>query len=326
MTKYLIVSVLILAAAVSVFGQAPTPLPTPVSVENIVAQAGLQTINYREAFNNLLAEETKTFEDFDKKGEPKERRVIESNFIVYQSVKDPTIISEYRNVFKVDGKDVTDNEQRAQEFFEKVLKSTTAEKELARIQDESNRYDKALDVSGLTLYQAPILAEHVRPAFDFELAGQDIIDGAEVYVISYRQKTKSPYVIFNNDQPIPKQLWISFDFSLPGSIKNSNVFLRGKFWIDKQTFQIWREEREVTFQPSVSDKQFVAMRTEFDYQKSEFGILTPKQIIMSDFQVKSKDKGREISTSIDSRATFEYTKFSKSNVEVKSNEVSSPKN
>jgi len=324
--KSLIFSFLVLAATISVFGQTPTPSPKPVNVETIVSQAEQQISNYREAFNNLLAEETKTFEDFNKKGEAKERRVIESNFIVYQSVKDPTIISEYRNVIKVDGKEVMDNEQRTQDFFEKVLKSATAEKEFERIQNESNRYDKTLDISGLTLHQAPILAAHIRPAFNFELVGQDLIDGVEVYVISYAQKTKSPFVIFNDDQPTSNQLWISFDFDLPGAIKNANVFLRGKFWIDKQTFQIWREEREVIVQPNNSDKQFITIRTDFDYQKSDFGILTPKKITLSDFDIKAKDKGREISTSLDSRATFEYTKFSKSDVEVKANDVDSPKN
>lgn len=324
MTKVLIFSFAILTAAISVFGQ--TPSPTPVGIETIVSEAEKQSFNYRQAFSNLLAEETKTFEDFGKNGETKERRVIESNFIVYQSAKDPTVISEYRNVIKVNGKAVSDNEQRAQDFFEKVLKSATAEKELEKIQNESNRYDKTLEISGLTLNQAPVLAAHIRPAFNFELTGQDLIEGVEVYVVSYAQRTKSPYVVFNEEQPKTGELWIRFDFDLPGSIKNSNVFLRGKFWIDKQTFQIRREEREVVFQPNGSERQFVAMKTDFDYRKSEFGILTPKKITLSDFEVKAKDKGREISTTLNSRATFEYTKFSKSDVEIKSNEVNSPKN
>jgi hypothetical protein len=327
MMRSLIFSLLFLAA-VSVFGQRTPPdsSPTPVSIETIISQAEQQTANYRETFNNLLAQETKIFEEFGKNGEAKEHRVIESNFIVYQSIIDPTIISEYRNVVRVDGKEVSDNEQRTQDFFEKVLKSTTADKELQRIQNESNRYDKTLNISGLTLYQAPILLPHIRAAFSFEITGQDIVNGVEVYIISYTQKAKSPFVIFNDKQPKPRELWINFDFDLPGSIKDSNVFLRGIFWIDKQTFQIRREQREVVFQPNNSAGQFVAMKADFEYQKSEFGVLTPKKITLSDFDIKAKDKGREITTTLDSRATFEYTKFSKSDVEVKSNEINTPKN
>lgn len=324
MTKSLIFGFIVLTASVFCFGQTSTP--SPVTLETIISQADRQAANYREAFNNLLAEEKKIFEDYDKNGEAKERRVIESNFIVYQSAKDASVISEYRNVIRVDGREVTENEQRAQDFFEKVLRSASAEKELERIQKESNRYDKTLNIFGLTLNQAPILAPHIRPAFDFQLVGEETIEGAEIYVIFYKQKAKSPFIIFNNDQPQPNDLWISFDFDLPGSLKKSILFLRGKFWIDKQTFQIRREERQVVFQPNGSERQFVLLQTDLEYQKSEFGILTPKKITFSDFEVKARDKGREVSTILDSRATFEYSKFSKSDVEVKSKEVNPPKN
>ena len=325
MVKCFILNLLFLASTALVFAQALTP--APIGVETIVSQAEQQAINYRVTFNNLLAEETKIFEDFDKNGAEKERRVIESNFIVYQSAKNPAFISEYRNVVKVDGKAITDNEQRAQEFFEKVLKSTTTERELERIRDESNRYDRTLNISGLTLYQAPILAAHIRPAFNFQIIGQDLIDGFEVFVISYTQKEKSPYIIFNDDQPErPIGSGLIFDFNLPRSIKDASLFLRGKFWIDKHTFKIWREEREVVFRLKGSDKLFVRQKTELLYQKSEFDILTPKKVTLSDYTIKVKDKGREISIILDSRATFEYTKFSKSDVEIKSNEVNTPKN
>lgn len=299
----------------------PIPTPTPVTLDMILANAANQTVNYREEFKNLLGEETKTFESFDKNGKSKKQTVIESNFIVYQSLKDETQVTEYRNVVKVDGKNVGDSEKRTTNLFENLSKSTSAQSELEDIQKESSRYDKTLDINGFTLFQVPVLAEHIRPFFDFRLDGQESIDGSDVYVVFYQQKSKSPFVIFNEDQPKPAKLFISFDANLPKSIDEPNALLRGKIWIDKQTFQIRRERRELMIQPAEVTNPLVVNETELEYQPSEVGILTPKRIVFTDYNVKSKDKGKSISTVLGNKATFVYTKFTKSDVEVKSGEV-----
>lgn len=299
----------------------PTPAPTPVPLETIISEAEKQTQNYRQEFNNLLGEETKTFENFDKNGKSKKQTVVESNFIAYQSPKDETRVVEYRNVVKVDGKAVGDSEKRAANLFENLAKSGSAQQELENVQKESSRYDKTLDLSGFTLFQVPVLAEHFRPFFDFTLNGEESIDGGDVYVISYRQKSKSPFVILNDDQPKPDKLFLSFEVELPKTVKEPNAFLRGKIWIDKSTFQIRRERRELTIQPNQLSTPLVVNETEIEYQPSEVGILTPKRIVYTDYNVKSKDKGTNISAVLDTKATFVYTKFTRSDVEVKSGEV-----
>lgn len=299
----------------------PTPAPPPASLETIVAEAEKQTQIYREEFKNLLGEETKTFETFGKNGKSKKQTVVESNFIVYQSPKDENLVTEYRNVVKVGGKSVGDSEKRAAGLFENLAKSGSAQQELENVQKESSRYDKTLDLSGFTLFQVPVLAEHVRPFFDFTLGGEENIDGSDVYVVSYQQKSKSPYVILNNDQPKPNKLFLSFEVELPNAVKEPNALLRGKIWIDKATYQIRRERRELTVQPSASSNPLVINETELEYQSSEVGILTPKRIVYTDYNVKSKDKGANISAVLDTKATFVYTKFTKSDVEVKSGEI-----
>jgi len=299
----------------------PLPTPTPVTLDIVLASAGNQTVSYREEFKNLLGEETKTFESFDKNGKSKKQIVVESNFIVYQSPKDETQVGEYRNVVKVDGKTVGDNEKRATNLFENLAKSASAQTELEDIQKESSRYDKTLDINGFTLFQVPVLAEHIRPFFDFRLDGQEMVDGNDVYVVSYQQKSKSPFVIFNDDQPKPAKLYVSYDVGVPKFIQEPNALLRGKIWIDKQTFQIRRERRELTIQPSEQTTPLLVNETELEYQPSEVGILTPKRIVFTDYNVKSKDKGKTISAVLDTKATFVYTKFTKSEVDVKSGEV-----
>ncbi len=299
----------------------PTPAPTPVPLETIVSEAERQTQNYRQEFNNLLGDETKTFEAFDKNGKSKKQIVVESNFIVYQSPKDENQVTEYRNVVKVDGKSVGDSDKRASDLFENLAKSGSARQELENVQKESSRYDKTLDLSGFTLFQVPVLAEHVRPSFDFTLNGEENIDGNDVYVVSYQQKSRSPFVILNDDQPKPDKLFLSFEVELPKTVKEPNALLRGKIWIDKATYQIRRERRELTVQPEGSTAPLVVNETELEYQPSAVGILTPKRIVFTDYNLKSKDKGANISAVLDTKATFVYTKFTKSDVEVKSGDI-----
>jgi hypothetical protein len=294
---------------------APPDLPT------ILQRADEQTENYQEEFKNLLGDETKTFETFDKNGKSKKQTTVESNFIVYQSSKNEALATEYRNVIKVNGKTVGGSEKRATDLFTQIAKSASPQSELEEIQKESSRYDKNLDISGLTLFQAPILAEYARPFFDFTLLPNETIDGKDAFVIQYRQTKASPYVLLNDNKTSGEKLGLTFEEDLPDSITEPNARLRGKMWIDAQTFQIRREERELTIQPQNLQTPLVIQKTEFEYQPSDLGILVPKRIVLNSYTVKSKDKGATIAAFQDTKATFQYNKFTKSDVEVKSGDV-----
>ncbi len=67
----------------SVTGQAP-----PITIDEIISKADAQRRVYVDEFRNLLSEETKTIETFDKKGRAKKSRLVKSIFIVYQLSKD----------------------------------------------------------------------------------------------------------------------------------------------------------------------------------------------------------------------------------------------
>ncbi len=287
----------------------------------VLTKADEQTKNYQEEFKNLLSEETKTFEEYKKDGKVKDRSVVESNFIVYQSLKDANRATEFRNVVRVDGKAVGDSEKRATGFFERLANSASIANELQEVQKESSRYDKTLEISGLTLLQAPILDANLRPYFDYKLVGQEQIEGNYVYVIEYRQTKKSPFVLLNQAANSTDALSLNFEADLPGALKDATALLRGRLWIDTNTFQVWREERELTAQPREITETVVLNKGEFEYQKSDFGILVPKRISLSDFAVKKKDK--RFDSFLETKVSFEYRKFSKSNVEVNSGEVKS---
>lgn len=287
------------------------------SLDTILKNADEKTENYREEFKNLLAQETKTFEIFDKNGNLKKSSVVESNFIIFQSAKDQKVASEYRDVYKVDGKAVGDNQMRANELLTQLAKSDSVEQELKKIQKESLRYDKNLEVTGLTLYQSPILEEYERPYFNFKLAGRENFNNAEVYIVEYQQTKPSPYIIINNESIAEKtlkdSLSLSFNLDLPKSVSRSDVLLRGKLWIDAKTFQLWREERELTAQ---SESPLVILKTDFEYQPSEFGILVPKQFSLVQYRVKKGEKGSSLAAVKDTQIGFAYSKFKKAGSEV----------
>ncbi len=299
---------------------AQTP-PQPVDLETILKKAEKETQNYREAFKNLLSEETKTFETFGKVGELKKRTVVESNFIVYQSAKNENIISEYRNIVKVDGKIVGDSDKRTVDLFAEIAKTGSIEAELRRIQKESLRYDKTLRINGMTLWQAIILSEHIRPFFEFKLLGRENLNGAELFLVEYRQTNPSPYISINEEAAEKNKPTISFSLNLPAGFNRSKVFLRGKLWIDAATFQIRRDENEVTVQNETS--LAVALRSEFDYRESPLGILVPGKLSFSYFDISAKNG--ITSARLYAKATLEYAKFGTTKVEIRSNEVSVPK-
>ncbi len=287
--------------------------PTQPSVDEIVRRAAAQTPVYVEAFKNLLSEETKTFEIYGKDGDVKKRRVVRSTFIVYQLSKDTNRIVEYRNVNSVDGKRVGNADARAQEFFEKLVSVESSNKELERIETESQRYDEELFISNLTLFQSVALGENLRKNFEFTLAGKDNIDGKDVYVIEYRQTQASPNITIGKGGQGTAGL--NYDLDLDG-LKDVNERLNGKFWIDSETFQVAREDRVLTVQPTGFVTRVPVSENRFEFQKSDFGIMTPRRISHLQFDI---DKKKRVSVK-DVQVVFEYDKFTQPDVDVKSTE------
>lgn len=304
---------IILLGALCVFGQV-TPNPSP-SLDGILQQASQKSENYREAFKNLLADEVKTFEEFDKRGESEKKTSVKSSFLVYQSGKNAKATAELRNVLEVNGKPIPDSQKRGEEFLAELDKQSTLESELKKLQSESSKYDKSWEIYGLTLNQAIPLAANQRPYFDFKLIGTENVQGASVYVVSYQQTKKSPFVTVNEKsaRATPDTLSANFNLSIPGELKKTDIFLRGKLWIDTQTFQIWREERELTAR--VNDP-VILLSSVFEYQPSDFGILVPKSISLTIYNAK-KESGDRYNSLKDSNFVFEYSKFRQTNVEVK---------
>lgn len=287
-----------------------------MSIDQVIAGAAEQRRLYINEFRNLLSQETKTFEIYDKKGFIKKRRSVISTFIVYQLSKNDQAIAEYRSVLSVDGKNVEDADKRAENFFERISTAESSNKELERLENEGSRYDQNISVNGFTLFQAAPLAENIRSSMEFRLLREDVISGNTVYVISYTQTRQSPYII-TEKQPVVGDGKLTLIYETGVDDKAAAVRLNGEFWIDAATLQVRREIRNLTVLPEGWSTPVTAGATVFEYEASDFGILVPKRIEHTTFEIKKKER----SALKDSKITFTYDKFTRPDVDVKSSEV-----
>lgn len=287
---------------------------TTPNLETILSEAQKQSEAYRESFRNLLADETKTFEDFDKNGNVDERTSVKSNFLVYQSGRNATVTTELRNVIEVDGKPVPNSQKRSNDFLSELEKETTLEKELKKIQSEGAKYDKTLEVYGMTLNEAVVLSPKIRPFFDFKLLGTENYQGNDVYVVSYQQTKKSPYVVVNENSIAGNDPNLNFRLNFPNALKNNEKLLRGKLWIDAKTFQTRREEQELTV---LTPEPTLLMSNFFEYQSSDYGLLVPKTISITTYELKKQKGDGKYVPAKESTVNFDYSKFRQTNVEVK---------
>ena len=282
-------------------------LAVQLTADQIVERAAGQSRVYLDTFKNLLSEEKKSFEIFDKKGEIKKQRTVDSTFLVYQVAKDEGQIAEFRNVVAVDGKKLSSTDERAKDFFEKVVASESSQKELDRIRDESTRYDEDFAINGLTLFQSIALSEPLRKSFRFALAEKE----PGVYVISYEQTSANTAITVNGGGSH------NYDVEIHDDNVELNARVRGKLWVDATTFNVRREMRERTIQPVGFGQPIGVAVDTFEYADTEFGILTPRNITHLQYRIKLKDK----QALKDVKIELVYGKFTKPDVDVKSSEV-----
>ncbi len=302
-----------LGSAISISGQATVTADLPA----ILKGAAEKRLGYIDEFKNLLSQETKSFEIYDRKGEVKKRRSVVSTFIVYQLAKKENAVTEFRNVISVDGKNVGDSDKRAQDFFEEVAKADSSNKELEKIDKEGSRFDEEISVNGLTLYQAAVLAEHFRPYFEFTLEGTEMMAGRQVYRVAYRQTRDSPYVSLDPKRPATDgKLTLVYDLDL-GSPRSTVGRLNGTFWIDTDSLRVRKEKRVLTVRSEDMPAAVPALETVLEYQDSSFEILTPSRLSFTQYIVARK--GQESRKEL--MVVFDYANFTKPDVEVRSADI-----
>jgi hypothetical protein len=107
-------------------------------------------------------------------------------------------------------------------------------------------------------------------------------------------------------------------------LKGAETLFRGRLWLDRETAQLRREEREMTIKHASLPTPLTFMRFEFSYGDSRFEILTPTRIIISTY-----NRGRDLpdggaELSLGGRVVFEYGKFSRFGVEAPDSRLDAP--
>jgi hypothetical protein len=279
------------------FGQqSPRPQLDRAGLNEFLVLAARRVSEYKTKFIDITADEDQKVEEFDLAGKLKRQRRISSKLIIYQSQLDPTITAEYRYIHAVDGVPVTKREERLVKFYDRLAKVDSLKKELDRVNRESSRYDRVYSASGHTIHQGLPVSEKARSLFQFTDAGREKINGRDVIVVQYQQVTPEPDLEFKLS-------------SLPPVLKGAQQRYRGRLWLDAETAQIWREERDLVLHKPSWPQAYTFIRWELEYVNSEFGILTPKRIV-----VTTNNNGRTLPGDVPllllgGRATFEYSGF-----------------
>jgi hypothetical protein len=292
---YSLVLLILTDTGLSFGPQPPHPQLDPTELKELIRLASLSISEYKAKFKDLTADEKQKVEEYDSEGKLKRQRQIVSDLVIYQSQFDASLTAEYRYVRSVDGVALAKREKRLINLFDRLARADSVKKELDRINRESRRYDLGYSFYGLTLNQGLPLGESVRASFQFTVTSQEQMNGRDVIVLQYQQVAQSPR--------------ITTKLSLPSELKGAEPLYRGRLWLDAETTQLWREERELTLRHPSFSYLLVLMRFEFDYVASRFGILTPQRIVLSTYNKGRIGADKLPELVLGGKVTFEYSSF-----------------
>jgi hypothetical protein len=285
---------LVLLAAGALTAQSPAP----GALDAVLQHAEAQRAAYVATFRNVTATETRVTEVFDDRGRVEKQRTLVSNFLVYQSRFDPAVLSEYRIPLTVDGKPPGKPEQDAIKLFGRLARARSTAEELEVLKEQNVSHGLRIVVWGMTLQPFGAVRTDRRTGFEFSLEGTESLDGREVTILDYREKTPR--------RVEPRGWWLS-QFAEP------RMLSRGRAWLDASDHRL----RRLVTEGVVSDKTLlepgVVGRSEFEYTNSAFGILVPRRLV-SEFYRKSSKKNGPQSLRLAVRLTSTYSDFKRFDV------------
>ncbi len=283
--------VLLAAAVLAAQAQAPAGLDT------ILQHAEGQRAAYVATFRNVTATETRVTEVFDDRGRVEKQRTLVSNFLVYQSRFDPAVLSEYRIPLTVDGRPIGKPEQDAIKLFGRLARARSTAEELEVLKEQNVSHGLRIVVWGMTLQPFGAVRTDRRSGFEFSLEGTDSLDGREVTILDYREKTPrrvEPRALLSQFA----EPWISW---------------RGRAWLDASDHRVRLWVNEAVVSDKTLAETGVVGRTECGYTDSAFGILVPRRLVWEAYR-KSGKKNRPQSLRLAVRLTNTYSDFKRFDV------------
>jgi hypothetical protein len=271
--------------------------PAPAALDAALQRAETQRAAYVATFRNVTATETRVTEVFDDRGRLEKRRTLVSNFLVYQSRFDPAVASEYRIPLTVDGRPTGKPEKDAIKLFGRLAKARSTAEELEVLKEQNVSYGLRVVAWGMTLQPFNVVRTDRRGGFEFSVQGTESLDGREVTVLDYREKTP---------RRVEPRALLS-DFAEPW------ISWRGRLWLDASDHRVRLWVNEAVVSDKTLPETGVVGRTECGYTDSAFGILVPRRLVWESYRMSGKKNGPQ-SLRLAVRLTNTYSDFKRFDV------------
>jgi pimeloyl-ACP methyl ester carboxylesterase len=276
---------------------------TPAQLEELLDRLSAHTESYKETFKDLTAQERRTFELLAPDGTVLKQNRLVAELIVYPSQRNANRATEFRNIREVDGQRVEKRDVRLEKLFERLKKDDSADKELGRIIKESTRYDFGYQLSGYMFYKAMATWKILRPLFEYEAPGRERVGERELLAIRFEQKQ------FRKDMFGLDQIFDPALFTGP--------MMRGAYWVDPDTAQIWREHHEIFFRNNQSAETYKVVEVDFDFASSKFEVFLPRRVMLQHFKLLKTKKGEPLRMYRSAKVVSDLSDFQRFNTEGK---------
>jgi hypothetical protein len=283
--------VLLAAGALAAQSQAPAGLDT------VLQQAEAQRAAYVATFRNVTATETRVTELFDEQGRVDKRQRSSRTSSCISPGSTPTVLSEYRIPLTVDGKPTGKPEQAAMKLFGRLARARSTAEELEVLKEQNVSHGLGVVAWGMALYPLGVIRADLRDRFEFSLQGTASLDGREVTILDYREKTPR--------RVEPRAL--ASQFAEPRIVSN------GRAWVDASDHRLRRRVGETVVSDTTLPEPGVVERSEGDYTNSAFGILVPRRLVWEEYR-KSGSKNGPQALRLAVRLTNTYSDFKRFDV------------
>jgi hypothetical protein len=284
---------LVLLAAGALAAQSPGQ----GALDAVLQHAEARRAAYVAAFRNVTATETRVTEGFDDRGRVEKQRTLVSNFLVYQSRFDPAVLSEYRIPLTVDGRPTGKPEQDAIKLFGRLAKARSTAEELEVLKEQNVSHGLRVVAWGMTLQPFNVVRTDRRGGFEFSVQGTESLDGREVTVLDYREKTP---------RRVEPRALLS-DFAEPW------ILSRGRAWLDASDHRLRRWVNEGVVSDKTLPEPGTVLRSECEYTDGAFGVLVPRRVVWESYRKSGKKNGSQ-SLRLAVRLTSTYSDFKRFDV------------
>ena len=270
-------------------------------LQQIISQATKQCNTYNQVFRDLSSEETRTSELMD--GDKiKQKKVVATELVVYQSRLSQQIAYEFRNAKVVNNKELKVDEKHLEKLFKKLTAAKETRQELEILNNEGFQHDLEIGghFYGLTLFQWREVMDWALPDVGYELIGREKIDGKDVIAVYFEQLRTNKNLEWN----LPKNAGLS---------KHAQKTV-GFLYLDASNFQIRRAIRELHLLAPGEKQHFRVWKQTMNYKPSNYGIMVPSEFVAEYFYHFAREKDGSISTQRTGRLTSSFGEFKQFNV------------